>query len=134
VHRDLMSTRILIVDDSPLVRQRLGALLQQHADWEICGEAVDGREAVTKAQTLAPDLIVLDFLMPGMNGLQAAREIGKLVPNVPILMFTMHLSRQLIDEARNVGVRGAVAKTDTQHVIEGVEALLRHESFFHGGD
>jgi|SRR5437870_12198202 len=129
-----MSTRILIVDDSPLVRQRLGALLQQHADWEICGEAVDGREAVTKAQTLAPDLIVLDFLMPGMNGLQAAREIGKLVPNVPILMFTMHLSRQLIDEARNVGVRGAVAKTDTQHVIEGVEALLRHESFFHGGD
>jgi len=134
VHRDLMSTRILIVDDSPLVRQRLGALLQQHADWEICGEAVDGQEAVTKAQTLAPDLIVLDFLMPGMNGLQAAREIGKLVPNVPILMFTMHLSRQLIDEARNVGVRGAVAKTDTQHVIEGVEALLRHESFFHGGD
>ena len=134
MHRDLMSTRILIVDDSPLVRQRLGALLQQHADWEICGEAVDGREAVTKAQTLAPDLIVLDFLMPGMNGLQAAREIGKLVPNVPILMFTMHLSRQLIDEARNVGVRGAVAKTDTQHVIEGVEALLRHESFFHGGD
>lgn len=129
-----MSTRILIVDDSPLVRQRLGALLQQHADWEICGEAVDGQEAVTKAQTLAPDLIVLDFLMPGMNGLQAAREIGKLVPNVPILMFTMHLSRQLIDEARNVGVRGAVAKTDTQHVIEGVEALLRHESFFHGGD
>ena len=134
MHRDLMSTRILIVDDSPLVRQRLGALLQQHADWEICGEAVDGQEAVTKAQTLAPDLIVLDFLMPGMNGLQAAREIGKLVPNVPILMFTMHLSRQLIDEARNVGVRGAVAKTDTQHVIEGVEALLRHESFFHGGD
>jgi len=129
-----MSTRILIVDDSPLVRQRLGALLQQHADWEICGEAVDGREAVTKAQTLAPDLIVLDFLMPGMNGLQAAREIGKLVPNVPILMFTMHLSRQLIDEARNVGVRGAVAKTDTQHVIEGVGALLRDESFFHGGD
>lgn len=125
-----MSNRILIVDDSPLVRHRLRALLQQHAGWEICGEAVDGRDAVAKAQLLRPDLIVLDFLMPEVDGLQAARQIGKLVPRVPILMFSMHLSKQLMEEAKNVGVRGAVAKTDTRHLIEGVEALLRHESFF----
>jgi DNA-binding NarL/FixJ family response regulator len=128
-----VSNRILIVDDSPLVRQRLRVLLQQHPGWVICGEAADGRDAVRKAQLLTPDLIVLDFLMPEVDGLQAARQIGKLVPGVPILMFSMHLSKQLMEEARNVGVRGAVAKTDTRHLIEGVEALLRHESFFETG-
>ena len=75
-----MSNRILIVDDSPLVRQRLRALLQQHAGWEICGEAADGRDAVAKAQLLRPDLIVLDFLMPEVDGLQAARQIRAHLP------------------------------------------------------
>jgi DNA-binding NarL/FixJ family response regulator len=125
-----LATHILIVDDSPLVRQRLGDLLQQHPYWEICGEAVDGPDAVEKAQTLRPDLIVLDFMMPGMNGLQAAREIGKLIPGVPILMFSMHVSRQFVEEARDAGCRGAVAKSDVGHVIEGVEALLHNEAYF----
>ena len=125
-----METRILIVDDSPLVRQRLRDLLQQHPDWRVCGEAANGQDAITQARELTPDVIVLDFLMPGMNGMQAAREIGKLIPDVPILMFTTYLSRQLVEEARNVGIRGAVAKSDARHVIDGLEALLRHESFF----
>ncbi|HEY7097903.1 MAG TPA: response regulator [Terriglobales bacterium] len=122
--------RILIVDDSLLVRQRLRDLLQQHADWKVCGEAVNGRDAVDKARELNPDVIVLDFLMPGMDGLQAAREIGKVVPSIPILMFTMHMSRQLVHEAQKAGIQGAVAKSDVIRVIEGLEALLRHEQFF----
>jgi DNA-binding NarL/FixJ family response regulator len=126
-----VETRILIVDDSPLVRQRLRDLLQQHPDWRVCGEAANGQDAIARAGELTPDVIVLDFLMPGMNGMQAAREIGKLIPDVPILMFTTHLSRQLVEEARNVGIRGAVAKSDARHVIDGLEALLRHESFFY---
>jgi DNA-binding NarL/FixJ family response regulator len=65
-----------------------------------------------------------------MDGLQTAREIGKLLPSIPILMFTMHLSRQLVEEARNVGIRGAVAKSDAGRIIEGVEALLRNEAYF----
>jgi DNA-binding NarL/FixJ family response regulator len=125
-----LATHILIVDDSPLVRQRVGDLLQQHPHWEVCGEAVDGADAVEKAQALRPDLIVLDFMMPGMNGLQAAREIGKLIPGVPILMFSMHVSRQFVEEARDAGCRGAVAKSDVGHVIEGVEALLHNEAYF----
>jgi DNA-binding NarL/FixJ family response regulator len=125
-----MLTRILIVDDSPLVRQRLGELLEQHPRWVICGEAEDGGDAVAKAQALRPDLIVLDFLMPGMNGLQAAREIGKLIPGVPILMFSMHVSQQLVNEARSAGCRGAVDKSDVDRVIEGVEALLHNEAYF----
>jgi DNA-binding NarL/FixJ family response regulator len=126
-----VNTRILIVDDSPPVRARLGELLRRHPGWEVCGEAANGMDAVEQAKKLEPDLIVLDFLMPGMNGLQAAREISKLVPSIPILMFTMHLSKQLIEEAQNVGVRGAVAKSDAGQVIEGVEALLRNEPYFH---
>jgi DNA-binding NarL/FixJ family response regulator len=125
-----VTTRILIVDDSPLVRQRLRDMLQQHSQWMVCGEAANGRDALEKAQATNPDVIVLDFLMPGMDGLQTAREIGKLLPSIPILMFTMHLSRQLVEEARNVGIRGAVAKSDAGRIIEGVEALLRHEAYF----
>lgn len=125
-----MATRILIVDDSPLVRQRLRVLLLQHPEWDVCGEAADGQSAVELASRMAPDLIVLDFVLPGMNGLQTAQEIGRLVPGIPILMFSMHLSRQLIEAARKAGVRGAVAKTDVKHVIPGLEALLRQESFF----
>ena len=125
-----VTTRILIVDDSPLVRQRLRDMLQQHSQWVVCGEAANGRDALEKAQVTNPDVIVLDFLMPGMDGLQTAREIGKLLPSIPILMFTMHLSRQLVEEARNVGIRGAVAKSDAGRIIEGVEALLRNEAYF----
>ena len=121
----------MIVDDSPLVRQRLRDLLQQHPDWEVCGEAANGQDAITRAAELSPDVIVLDFLMPGMNGMQAAREIGKVIPDVPILMFTTYLSQQLVEEARNVGIRGAVAKSDARYVIDGLEALLRNESFFY---
>jgi len=125
-----LETRILIVDDSPLVRDRLRVMLQQHADWKVCEEAANGRDALEKAKQSAPDLIVLDFLMPGMDGLQAARELGKLVPEVPILMFTMHLSRQLIEEARSAGVRGAVPKSEAGRLVEGVEAVLRNERYF----
>ena len=121
----------MIVDDSPLVRQRLRDLLQQHPHWRVCGEAANGQDAIARAAELSPDIIVLDFLMPGMNGMQAAREIGKMIPDVPILMFTTHLSRQLVEEARNVGIRGAVAKSDARYVVDGLEALLRHESYFY---
>lgn len=125
-----METRILIVDDSALVRDRLREMLQQHPHWKVCGEAADGCEALEKVGKLAPDLIVLDFLMPRMDGLQAARELGKIVPHTPILMFSMHLSRQLIDEARNAGVRGAVPKSDAKRLVEGAEAVLRNEPYF----
>jgi DNA-binding NarL/FixJ family response regulator len=129
-----MATKILIVDDSPLVRQRLRSMLQQRADWQICGEATNGREALDKARELSPDLILLDFLMPGMDGLKAAVELEKVAPQVPILMFSMHLSKQLIEEAQKVGIRGAVAKSDARRVLEGCDAVLRNESYFYVGN
>ena len=125
-----MSARILIVDDSAAVRRGLRALLEQSPEWQVCGEAVDGRDAVLMAQQLHPDLILMDFLMPNMNGLEAAREIAKLSPRPPILMLTMYMSRQLVEEARKAGIRGALHKSETAKVVSALQALLRRETFF----
>lgn len=122
--------RILIADDSTLVRRVLRNLVEQDADWEVCGEAVDGGEVVQRTMETHPDLIVLDFQMPVMNGLQAAREIAKVAPDVPVLLCTAHLSLNLVGEARRVGIQGAVSKSRSGDIVKGIKALLRHESFF----
>jgi two-component system chemotaxis response regulator CheY len=124
-----MATRILIADDSPIIRQCLGRLLCSHGGWEVCGEATDGEEAVSKTQELAPDIIVMDFLMPRKNGLEAAREIGKVSPTIPILLCTICLTPQLVDLARGVGIAGMLSKGDLSKVFTCIETLLRGESF-----
>ena len=85
--------RILIADDHESILRRIRAMLQGDPVWEICGDAVDGREAIEKAAMLEPDLVILDFAMPRLNGLQAASEIRKLLPGVPIVMFTLYGSQ-----------------------------------------
>lgn len=123
-------TRILIADDSLYVRRALRILVEQDANWKVCGEAIDGGDAVQRVKDTNPDLIVLDFQMPVMNGLQAAHEIAKIAPGVPVLLCTAHLSSNLIDEAQRVGIQGAVSKSSVADVVNGIKALLRHELFF----
>ena len=82
--------RILIADDSALVRRGVIGLLSSEASWEICGEASDGSEALVKAQTLQPELILLDVSMPGMNGLEVARRLRKEVPQARIIVMSQH--------------------------------------------
>lgn len=125
-----MTSRILIADDNPHMRQVLRNLIEQNPDWQVCGEAADGQQAIQKAQQLSPDLVVMDFLMPGINGLEAAREINRTVPDVPILMCTMYLSRQLTEILKTAGCRGAVAKGGADELARGMQALLRSETFF----
>ena len=125
-----MPSQILIVDDHEAVRRGLRRMLEESPEWRVVGEAVDGRDAVEKTKELNPDLIVMDFLMPNMNGLEAAREITKLPHHPPILMLTMYMSRQLVEEARKAGVRGAVHKSETSKVVSALQALLRRETFF----
>jgi DNA-binding NarL/FixJ family response regulator len=122
--------RILVADDSPAIRRCLRGLLNNHAGWRVCDEACNGREAVELFQDTKPDLIVIDFQMPEMNGLDASRLIADLSPNTPILMVTIHLSKQLSDEARKAGIRGACAKSDINNVVDAVGALLRKETYF----
>ena len=123
-------TRILIADDSSQVRRLLKILLEQVENWSVCGEAIDGRDAVERVKETNPDLIILDFQMPLMNGLQAAREISKFAPDIPVLLCTSHLSVNLITEAQRVGILGAVSKSDTSNILHGIRALLQHQSFY----
>ena len=122
--------RILVVDDNPAVRRSLRGVLEQHQGWRVCGEAGNGEEAVECFRKIRPDVIVLDFQMPAMNGLDAARIISQLSPETPILMVTLYLSKQLSEEARKVGIRGTCAKTDIDGVVDAVGALLREETYF----
>ncbi len=125
-----VATRILIADDSPVVRQCLGRLLCRHLGWEVCGEASDGGDALRKAQELTPDVVVLDFMMPGKNGIEVAREIAKLLPKIPILLCSVFLTPQLVDLARGAGIAGTLSKGDLNKVIPCVETLLRGGTFF----
>ena len=122
--------RILVVDDNAAVRGYLRGALEQHDNWRVCDEARDGQDAVERFLQIRPDVIVLDFQMPRLNGLDAARIINRLSPDTQILMVTLYLSMQLSEEARKVGVRGACAKTDTGSLVDAVSALLREETYF----
>jgi DNA-binding NarL/FixJ family response regulator len=122
--------RILLVDDNPSVRHYLRAVLEQQTDWRVCGEARTGAEALQKVIEAPPDLILLDYQMPDLNGVDVARQISELFPKIPILMVTLHLSNQLADAARLAGVRGACAKQDIGSVVQAVEMLLREQTYF----
>jgi DNA-binding NarL/FixJ family response regulator len=122
--------RILIADDSPPLRRGLRTLLALNSDWQVCGEAVDGVDVVEKAQKLTPDLILMDFLMPQMDGIHAAREIAKSGPSIPILLFSGNLSPQIMKLARKAGLRGAISKTEMSKISYAIKALQRGETFF----
>jgi DNA-binding NarL/FixJ family response regulator len=117
--------RLLIVDDSPIIRKLLRETFELQEGWEICGEAADGREGVEKAQQLKPDLIVLDLSMPVMNGLHAARELTRLLPWVPVLMYTSFETAHLKREALSAGVRTIVSKSESlEALVSSIQGLL----------
>lgn len=123
--------RILVADDHESVRKGACVILGTRGDIEVCGEAANGREAIDKAQELKPDLIILDITMPVLNGIDAAEILRKTMPHVPILFLSMHQSRQIITEAKRIGVRGYVKKSDAAAtLLKAVDALLRNEPFF----
>jgi len=118
-----MPIRLLIADDNPVVRTALHQLLERAGDWEVV-DAENGQEAVAKAQELSPNLIILDLVMPVMDGLAAAREISKLMPQTPLLMHTLHWSPQVEIEAQKVGVRKVVPKADSKGLISAIQHYL----------
>jgi CheY-like chemotaxis protein len=104
------TTRILIADNHESMRSAVRSLVRMNPGWEICGEADDGREAVAKAAELKPDLVLLDFKMPGANGIQAGSEICSAMPMTPILMYTLYKTPELEVAAKLVGIRQVIAK------------------------
>jgi DNA-binding NarL/FixJ family response regulator len=127
----MKTVRILIVDDHDLMRRGIKALLQSHAGWEVVGEAHTGREAVTKAEELKPDVAILDISMPDLNGIEAARRIRKSAPNTEVLILSVHYSDQLIRDILEAGVRGYIVKSDSDRdLVIAVETLANHKPFF----
>lgn len=106
-----MPLRILIVDDNEVARGLLREALTAHSDWNVCGEASNGLEAVALANELKPNLIVMDMAMPEMDGLHASQEILKALPGVPIILHTMHTGEQVTIVAKQMGIRRVVGKT-----------------------
>jgi DNA-binding NarL/FixJ family response regulator len=126
-----MPFRIFVADDHEVVRRGLCALLQAQPDWEVCGEAADGREALEKTQKLKPDVVILDIGMPSLNGLEATRQILKINPQTKILILTLHDSDQVVREVLNAGARGFLLKSDAaRDLVAAVEALRRDKTYF----
>jgi DNA-binding NarL/FixJ family response regulator len=123
--------RILLADDHEAVRRGLRALLETQEQWKVCGEAEDGRDAVEKAKELKPDMIILDISMPALSGFGAARLIKELLPETPILVYSMHRSQAFLEEARRIGVNGYISKSeDGPTLLMAVDAVQRHRPFF----
>ena len=113
-----MPKRILLVDDNSIVRRQLRFYLETATGFEVSGEAINGRDAIEKAQELSPDLIILDFTMPVMNGLEAAKTLRAMMPEVPLILFTVHRSANLDSNASVAGINAVISK------VEGVTALV----------
>ena len=118
---------VIIVDDDPRIRQALCEFFSLERDFDVCGQAGNGREAIEKAKRLQPDLIVTDLSMPVMNGLEEARVLKKLMPAIRVIMYTGHNDRFVESEARAVGVGAVISKAENVSVlISKARTLLKH--------
>jgi DNA-binding NarL/FixJ family response regulator len=116
--------RILIVDDSHLIRRSVRSLLEQQPDWAVCGEAENGSDGIDKARNLHPDLIVMDLVMPVLNGIEATRLLKRLLPTTPIVMFTTFADPHIKGTALNAGVHAVIDKSESATLIGSIQQLL----------
>jgi DNA-binding NarL/FixJ family response regulator len=130
--RESMANKILIVDDQPMVRQGVRALIHaSHPDWEICGEASNGKEAFEVVRTLKPDVIILDILMPEMDGFELASKLSNMHSGSRIVVFTMHESRWVLEEVRKSGAQGYVVKSHAgRDLIRAIDTVQSGGTFF----
>jgi DNA-binding NarL/FixJ family response regulator len=113
--------RVLIVDDHAFIRRGVQTILHAFPEWEFCGEAENGKEAIRLADELKPEVIIMDVSMPGLNGIEATRAIRKAQPGVKIVLLTLHESAELLRSAFRAGARGYLLKTDAEQEL--VKAL-----------
>ena len=122
--------RILVADDHDIIRRGVRSLLEDQPDFRICGEAVNGREAIEQALQLKPDAIIMDLSMPQVNGFEATREIRCLLPEVQVIILSQHDSTQVLREALNCGARGYVTKSSMDGgLIVALQKLRKQEEF-----
>ena len=125
--------RILIADDHDVVRSGVRTILEGREDWQVIGEARDGKEAIDQALATRPDIVILDYALPLVNGIEATRQIRSRIPGVEILIYTMHDTEGLVRDVLEAGARGFLLKSDArQFPVSAVECLAAHRPFFTG--
>jgi DNA-binding NarL/FixJ family response regulator len=125
-----MTTRILLVDDHPIVREGLRSVLRRRPGCEVVGEASDGVEALEKAENLHPNVMVLDVTMPKLNGLEVCRLAKQRMPDLEILFVTQHESAQMMREALAAGAKGYVVKSNAaRDLLDAIEVVSQHRVF-----
>lgn len=122
--------RVLIVDDHAYIRRGVQSILSSSAEWQFCGEADSGNEAIRLADELDPEVIIMDVSMPGLNGVEAARQIRRRHPLMKILLLTLHESSELASTAFRAGVNGYLLKSDAeQELIRALHAVLEDRTY-----
>jgi len=109
--------RVLIVDDHAVIRRGVQGILSTYPEWDLCGEADNGQEAIRLAGELAPEVVIMDVSMPGMNGLEATRIIHDVLPETKVLLLTLHSSSEFVRSAFRAGARGYVLKSDAENEL-----------------
>lgn len=129
-----MGAKILVVDDHEVMRRGVRSLIEESGrEWEVCGEAATGAQAIEAVQVLRPDVVILDIALPGMSGIEAASRIATIARGCNILLFSMYESKRLAAEARGSGARGYVLKSQAaHHLIQAIETVLAGGGFFGG--
>jgi len=123
--------RVMLADDHAVVRRGLRTLIEGVPGWEICAEASDGNETVALASETRPDILIMDLSMPGLGGVDATIQIRKILPQIEVLILTMHESDRLAGQALRAGARGYLLKGESEDkLMEALEALSRHQPYF----
>ena len=124
--------RVLVADDHEVIRKSISSILQSRADIQICGEAANGEEAVSKAKLLQPDLLILDISLPDSSGWEVATAIKRILPEIPILLLSAYGGKQLSDEVKKRGFQGFISKNDAaKTLLSAVDAIvLLKQSFY----
>jgi PAS domain S-box-containing protein len=126
--------RILIADDHEMIRRGVRSLLEETSQYHVCGEAADGQDAIEKARQLKPDLILMDISMPNLNGLEATREIRRILPRIDVIILSQHEARQMVEQACSVGARGFVVKSSlSSDLLAAIEKVSKQQPFFSHG-
>jgi DNA-binding NarL/FixJ family response regulator len=116
---------VLIADDHRIIRKGISSILRSRTDIQVCGEAVDGKEAVAKARLLKPDLLILDISLPDSSGLEVATAIRAFLPQVPIFLLSAYGGRQLSDEVKRRGFQGFISKSDAATtLLAAIDAIV----------
>lgn len=121
----------LIADDHNVLRRGVRSIIENHPNWDVVAEACDGREAIEKAQAFRPDVAILDFSMPEINGLDAAREVLRNLPNTKVLILTVHDNDELIETMQGIGVHGYVLKSAPDHeLVAAIKSVLKNKTVY----